>query len=81
MMTKKEQTAFSNRVKKIAKSCYKAGWTVEINRYIPYVAIENKKTGDEYFFQGDTADELLEEHPDWLDVTDEDYLVYIAQDW
>jgi len=50
MMTKKELTAFSNRVKKTAKSCYKAGWTVDINKYIPYVAIDNKKTGDAYFF-------------------------------
>lgn len=80
-MTKKELTSFSNRVKKTAKSCYKAGWTVDINKYIPYVAIDNKKTGDAYFFQGEEAENLLQENPDWLNVTDEDYLVYIAQGW
>ena len=38
-----------------------AGGTIEINTGLPYVAI-TLSNGDEYFFQGEEADELLDEH-------------------
>lgn len=77
-MTNKQLTKL---VKKTAKECFKAGWTVKINTGLPYVAIENKIWGDDYFFQGEEAEELLNNIPEYLDVTDEEYLVYIAQGW
>ncbi len=56
----------------------KDGTTIEINNGIPYVAIEFPN-GDEYFFQGEEADNLLNEVPE--NINEEDYLLAIAQNW
>ena len=55
-----------------------AGTTIEINSGLPYVAIEFTN-GDEYFFQDEEADELLDEVPD--NINEEDYILAISQNW
>ena len=48
-----------NIVNKIAKDALKGGQKIEINYSLPYIAIN---TGfEEYFFQGDEANNLIEE--------------------
>ncbi|MEO7048976.1 MAG: hypothetical protein ABI091_26975 [Ferruginibacter sp.] len=49
--------------KQINASCRSAkssGQTIEINYSLPYVSINNNN-GDEYFFQGEEASNLIEE--------------------
>jgi len=53
-----------------------AGGSVEINRSLPYVAV-NLSDGTEYFFQGEEADNLLDEVPD--EISAEDYL--LGKEW
>jgi len=55
-----------------------AGTTIEINYGIPYVAIDYPN-GESYFFQGDEADDLLNEVPD--NINEEDYILAISQNW
>lgn len=55
-----------------------AGGSVEINSRLPYVAV-NLSDGSEYFFQGEEADDLLAEVPDF--VNDEDFILWSAQGW
>ena len=59
-----------------ANAMRKSGWKVSINEGIPYVVIENDRTGEEYYFQGDEALDLLDEVPD--NVNTSDYLLYIS---
>jgi len=56
----------------------KAGATIEINHSLPYVAIK-MSNGDEYFFQGEEASNLLNEVPDYIN--EEVYLIASAQNW
>ena len=72
---------YSKIVRDTAKACFEQGWTVDINEYLPTVAIDNEELGEGWFFQGEEAEELLKDIPDWLDATEEEYLVYIAQNW
>ena len=74
-MTRKQFTA---QVEKIARAEYNAGGSVEINHGLPYVAV-TCSNGEEYFFQGDEADDLLKEVPDYLN--DEDYIMYQSTNW
>ncbi len=55
-----------------------AGSTVEINHRLPYVAV-TLSGGDEYFFQGEEASDLLDEVPD--NINEEDYILAVAQGW
>ena len=56
----------------------RAGSTIEINHRANYISVEFGN-GEEYFFQGDEADDLLDEVPDNIDP--EDYILAIAQNW
>ena len=56
----------------------KAGGSIEINEGLPYVAV-TLSDGGEYFFQGEEAEDLLNEVPDWIYA--DDYILAIAQDW
>lgn len=57
------------------------GGTIEINRGIPYVAINfGEKDGSiEFFFQGEEAQSLIDEVPDYIN--EKVYLVHRAIDW
>lgn len=66
-------------ITRTANAMRKSGWKVEINEGMGYVAIDNDKTGESYFFQGDSAYELLDEIPD--NVNTSDYLLYISTSW
>ena len=54
------------------------GGSIEINRVLPYVAVE-MSDGSEYFFQGEEADDLLDTVPN--NINEEDFLLAIAQNW
>jgi len=54
-----------------------SGSTVEISE-MPYVAV-TLSCGQEYFFQSDEADDLLNEVPEWINA--EDYILATAQNW
>lgn len=55
-----------------------AGGFVEINNQLSYVAV-TLSNGLEYFFQGEEAENLLDEVPDELSA--EDYILAVAQGW
>jgi hypothetical protein len=62
---------------------YHGGGDVTINNMLPTVSVVNSN-GDEYFFQGHEAEELLAEAEaaaDKFDVTPEDYLMMASQGW
>jgi len=58
------------------------GGKVEINRNIPYVSV-TRSDGSEYFFQGDEADELINEADNALDgnINAYDYVMATSQSW
>jgi len=63
-----------------AEAARAEGWTVEINQGLPYVAIDNPEYPDDgWFFQGDEADDLLKEVPDWMN--EEDYILAQTMNW
>ena len=74
-MTRKQ---YAKQVEKIASAEYAAGGSVEINHGLPYVAV-TCSNGEEYFFQGDEADELINSVPDYLN--EEDYIMYQSTNW
>jgi hypothetical protein len=56
---------------------------IEINTKIPYIAIQTYPN-TEYYFQGDEAQNLLNEAKigcDKFNVTIEDYILYLASNW
>jgi hypothetical protein len=60
-----------------------AGSTIEINYGLPYVAI-NMGGESEYFFQGDEASDLIDEHElsaEKFDTSVEDSILHSAQGW
>ena len=73
-MTRKQ---FIKEVEKTAEAARSAGQTIEINRRLPYVAVTTGE--DEYFFQGQDAQELLDSVPDYLDA--ENCILWLAQGW
>lgn len=56
----------------------RAGGSIEINTRMPTVAI-TMSNGEEWFFQGEEATELLDEVP--YNMNEEDYILATAQDW
>jgi len=74
-MTREEML---NHVKETVKAFYVAGGTIEINHGLPYVAIKQPNE-EEYFFQGEEAENLLNEVPD--DINEEEYIIWISQGW
>ena len=82
-MTSKE---LSKLIEDTAESMRESNWSVEINSRLPYVAVECKETDQEYFMQGEEAQDFLDEVEDsiernQLDVTEEDYILYSASGW
>lgn len=55
-----------------------AGGSIEINEGFSYVSIA-LSDGSMYFFQGEEAEELLGEVPEWIYA--EDYILAQAQTW
>ena len=74
-MTREEML---NNIKETVKAFYVAGGTIEINSSLPYVAIKQPNE-EEYFFQGEEAENLLNEVPD--DINEEEYIIWISQGW
>lgn len=71
------------QIEQSARFEVKAGATVEINNGLPYVAL-TMSNGDEYFFQGEEASELLDEHEASaakFDCSVEDSILHSAQGW
>lgn len=80
MMTNEEM---KQQIEQAAQSELHAGATIEINTNLPYVAL-TMSDGSEYFFQGQEADQLLDEHnasADKFDTTVEASILHSAQGW
>jgi len=67
---------------KRAKAERAAGGSVEVHPGGLYIAI-NTSAEEEYFFQGEEADDLEKEYKsfDWMTCDFEDYLLAISQSW
>jgi len=59
-----------------------SGSTIEINERLPYVAVKYSND-DEYFFQGEEAENLINEAEAAFDggINAEDYILAIGQSW
>lgn len=71
------------QIERSAKFELAAGASIEINTGLPFVAL-TMSDGSEYFFQGQEADELLDEHnasADKFDTTVESSILHSAQGW
>jgi hypothetical protein len=66
------------QLEKRAAAEREAGGSIEIEPGLPSISI-TLSDGSEYFFQEWEADELLEKVP--ANITHEDYLLAIAQNW
>lgn len=75
---KRVNAQIAKQIKNIADAERKGGGTVEINSRLPSVSVTNSN-GDEYFFQGDEAEDLLDEVPH--NVNPEDYILYVSTGW
>lgn len=62
-----------------AASAKKRGGYVEINHRYGTVAVQRGDGSEEYFFQGDEADDLLNEVPS--NISEEDYILAVSQGW
>jgi len=56
----------------------KAGGQISIDYRLPYIAMD-LTDGSGYFFQGEVAEKILRDVPEWLD--DEVYLLMMARSW
>jgi hypothetical protein len=68
--------------KKRAAAEREAGGFVQFNLMLPYIAI-TCSNGDDYFFQGEEAENLIHEAENALDgdINIVDYLLVISQGW
>jgi hypothetical protein len=76
-------TQLSKQVNKAALLAKKSGQTIEINYNLPYVAVNNNN-GDKYFFQGEEADNLIEEarkSPLYMFCSIENIILWQSQGW
>jgi hypothetical protein len=73
------------QIEECARYCRAEGMSVEINYRLPYVAVnlgkDNYGNDIEYFFQGEEADDLLLECETLDCVSEEDYILWLAQGW
>ncbi len=79
-MTNQEMGA---QIEQSAKAEMAAGASIEINYGLPYVAL-TMSDGSEYFFQGQEASELIDEHEassSKFDTTIEQSILHSAQGW
>lgn len=71
------------QIEQSAEAELEAGASIEINNGLPYVAL-TMSNGDEYFFQGEEAHDLLSEHDasaSKYDTTVEASILHSAQGW
>lgn len=71
-------------IKRTAVRCMTHGWNVEINRAAPYIRVEGPGEGQDHWFQGDEAVDMLKEADtgaDKFDVQAHEYLIWVAQGW
>ena len=61
-----------------AKAEREAGGYCDVNSGLSYVDVV-LSDGSTYFFQGEEAEALIAEVPEWID--EEDYILAIAQNW
>lgn len=66
-------------VELFAVSARRFGAKVEINFTLPTVAVTYD--GKEYFFQGDEAVALLDEAASLMEVSIEDFILWLARSW
>lgn len=79
-MTNEDLRVMVENTAQIAKE---SGQYVEINSRLPTVLV-HRGEDDEFFFQGDEAQTLLDEIEETLaevEVSDEDFILYQAQGW
>lgn len=75
-----ELTTTQKQIIDIAQNILDNGHTkIEINYDLPYVSVEHEGMDGSYFFQGEEAQNLLDEVPDWM--TEEQYISYVSQGW
>jgi len=79
-LTTKSQVSLDYAMR--AKAERDAGGSCVVNSSLPTIAIKMSDES-EYFFQGEDAENLIEEYEsfDWLVVEIEEYLLAIAQSW
>jgi len=65
-----------------AKAEREAGGKVEVNERFPYIGL-TLSDGSEYFFQGEEAENLIDEYwsNTWIECSIEDWLLAYAQGW
>lgn len=71
-------------IKRTAAYCMSHGWNVDINRSVPYVAVDGPEEVEDHFFQGDEAIDLLVEidkASDVFDVYPHEAILWMAQSW
>lgn len=76
MKLKKEQ---KQMVVKTANAMKKIGWSVSVDERAGSVAIDNERSGEGYFFQGDEAFDLLDSVPE--NVSNSEWFLYLATTW
>lgn len=54
------------------------GQFITVNESLPYVDVDLGH-GNEYFFQGEEASDLINSVPDWINA--KDYILWLAQGW
>jgi hypothetical protein len=82
-MTKNQ---FKNAIINTYNEAIKRGQTIEVNNTLPYISINNNS--DEYFFQGDEAENFINEYNQHIennvlheDITIENWLLWLSQGW
>lgn len=82
MEKKAIEKRISNDYKLRAEAERQAGGRIEVNTSLPYIAIDGSD-GLTYFFQGEEAENLIEEYEsvEWLECSLEEYLLAISQNW
>jgi hypothetical protein len=82
-MNKKE---FEKEIKLTYEKAIAEGQEIEINEYLPYIAIKHS-ADNEYFFQGEEAENIITEYNNHIEtgtletVSIEEWLLWWSQGW
>ena len=71
------------QIEETAKYCRAEGQYVKINHSLPWVEVYRGEGDpiDTYFFQGEEASDLIDECSKLDCVSEEDYILWLAQGW
>ncbi len=68
------------KIELVSKDMRSRGWTVRTDHYI-WLAIENNKTDEGYFFQDNEYYDLVDSIPLYITTSMDDYLLFLASGW